>query len=126
MTTKTIVFVALAAALTAGCSSRPSNDRKKVLPVSETPPKLERLQPTSVLANTYSPSQGDCAPKYANGQIGTCINNQACRGLGVLSEKGDPACACYGKAGGCDAGERCDAKMKRCVAEKAPSGVRAH
>ena len=112
--------------LVVGCSSRQQSardDQKKVEPVSQTAPKFEPMQRTAsvVPARRQVPSSGDCAPKYANGLSGTCINNKPCRGLGVLAEDGKTAvCACYATAGGCNQEQRCDAIKKACVPEKEP------
>lgn len=103
-----------------GCSRRPPADKEKVQPVSEQRPHLE---PQSIPARVQPneppvASQGDCAPRYKNGLTGTCINNQACRGFGVLNEKKVAECSCYGIVGGCQAGQRCDAIRKTCVPEE--------
>ena len=63
-------------------------------------------------------SKGDCAPRYANGMVGTCIDNKPCRGWGVKTERG-AECACFAKRGGCDAGYRCDVRAA-CVKEDVP------
>ncbi len=119
-----LLIVALMGGLLAGCNQQRtvSRDPQKVDPVSQTAPHIEPLgPPVAVLAQaTPVPSQGDCAPKYANGLVGTCINGQACRGFGILDASGRAACACYAKAGGCTAGERCDAVKKGCVPESEP------
>lgn len=122
--------------LLAGCTVLPScssqqsasNNGKKVDPVSETAPKLEPMPATAPVVANATPvaSRGDCAPKYANGLVGSCINNQACRGFGVLDEKGKEACACYARSGGCGENERCDAIKKACVPEKEPRFGRTH
>jgi hypothetical protein len=121
-----LLGVAVACLLLPGCNSgRQSarDDQKKVEPVSETAPKFEPLRPEApaVVARKPVPSSGDCAPKYANGLTGSCINNQPCRGFGVLAEDGKTAvCACYARAGGCNKDERCDVIRKACVPEKEP------
>ena len=111
-----------------GCNnSRQNSDQKKVSPISETPPKFEPLPreaPVIPPPKTIA-SVGDCAPKYANGLHGACVNNQPCRGIAVLDEVGKPACGCYAKAGGCSAKERCDAIKKACVPEEEPGFGRA-
>ena len=103
-----------------GCSRRPPEDKEKVQPVSEQRPRLEPQSiPARVLVNAHSvASQGDCAPNYKNGLTGSCINNQACRGFGVLNEKKQAECSCYGIAGGCQTGQRCDTIRKSCVPEE--------
>ena len=124
-----LVLLLAGTLLMTGCSGRPSasDDQKKVDPVSQTPPKLEPLPRTApvLLKRTPVPSRGDCAPKYANGLHGTCINDQPCRGFGVLNDAGKPVCACYAKEGGCSRDERCDVISKRCVPEKTPGYGRA-
>jgi hypothetical protein len=126
-----LVLLLTACAIATGCSRRQQqsaqNDEKKPAPVSEVAPKLEPLRqavPPVVNARPVA-SVGDCGPKYANGLRGSCINNQPCRGIGVLDEKGKAVCSCYGTAGGCKETERCDAIKKACVPEKEPGFGRA-
>jgi hypothetical protein len=110
-----------ACVLLPGCSRQPADDgQKKVDPISQTEPRIERLpEAAPVVANaTAVPSRGDCAPRYKNGLTGSCINGQPCRGFGVLDETKKEACACYGRAGGCGQNERCDAIKKACVPEE--------
>ena len=117
--------------LMTGCSRQERqsarDDQQKVEPVSATAPKFEPLPRTApvVARATPVPSRGDCAPKYANGLQGTCINNQPCRGFGIMGEKGRAVCSCFAKAGGCSQDERCDAIKKACVPEKEPGFGRA-
>lgn len=125
-----LVLLITGSIVVAGCArGRQSarDDEKKVDPVSQTAPKLEPMPRTApVIAQTTPvPSRGDCAPKYANGLVGTCINNEPCRGFGVLAANGKAVCACYAKAGGCGQDERCDAIKKACVPEKEPGFGRA-
>lgn len=110
--------------LMASCSQRQasSGDEKKVDPVAQTEPKFQPLPQTAPMVANLRPvaSKGDCAPKYASGLHGSCINNAPCRGFGVIDEKGQPVCACFAKAGGCNQGDRCDIIKKACVSEKEP------
>jgi hypothetical protein len=103
-----------------GCSPRAPEDKQKVQPVSEQAPRFEPHSiPTTVVANAPAvASHGDCAPRYKNGLTGSCINNQACRGFGTLNEKQQAECSCYGIAGGCRVGQRCDTIRKSCVPEE--------
>lgn len=82
------------------------------------------LQPVVAFPNPeLLPSLGDCAPRYANGQAGTCINSRPCRGLGMRGPTGGAECRCWAKAGGCGERERCDGVMKVCVPDdKSDSG----
>jgi hypothetical protein len=110
-------------AVAVGCGARQQSardDQNKVSPVSETAPKLEPRERTApaVLSSKPVASVGDCGPRYANGLRGACINNQPCRGIGVLDASGKAVCACYAKIGGCSESERCDAIKKACVPEK--------
>ena len=110
--------------VTWGCARQPqsaSNDAKRVDPISETVPRFEALPRTApVIAQaTLVASVGDCAPNYANGLHGSCVNNQACRGIGVLNEKGQIVCSCFGRPA-CGEKERCDAIKKACVPENEP------
>lgn len=124
------LLLAVGCASAVGCSTRQqsaSNDPNKVNPVSETVPKLEPMPKTApvVLSSKTVASIGDCGPRYENGLRGACINNQPCRGIGVLDNSGKAACACYARAGGCSVSERCDAIKKACVPEKEPGFGRA-
>jgi hypothetical protein len=121
MTTRQLFSLIALVGLAACRTNTAPAEREKGAATSETPPKFGELQrPASVLKNSYSPSQGDCAPKYKSGLVGTCIDGQACRGFGTLDDAGKPACSCFGKAGGCGVGFRCDVKKKRCVPETEP------
>lgn len=121
---KALAIALLLATLAAlvGCSGqRSASDEKKVAPIAQGSPKLQPLpavRPAPV--RPLVPSQGDCAPRYANGGKGTCINNQPCRGFGVRTEDGRAICTCYGRDGGCQEGQRCDAMRLACVPEKEP------
>jgi hypothetical protein len=127
---------ALVMLLFAGCTAtigclhtQPSarDDQKKVDPVSETAPKFEPMPQSAPVVLSARPvaSVGDCGPRYSNGLRGACINAKPCRGIGVLDEKGNAACACYARAGGCSEKERCDAIKKACVPENEPGFGRA-
>jgi hypothetical protein len=122
-----ILLMATCSVVIGSSCQRSSREVKKVDPISQTPPKLQPLPRTApVIASAQPvPSQGNCAPRYANGLHGTCINNQPCRGFGVVGQDGKPVCACYAKVGGCNEGERCDALKKACVPEKEPGFGRA-
>lgn len=74
-------------------------------------------QPAPLLPRV--PSRGDCAPRYRNGEQGTCVNDKPCRGFGVLDGK-QVICACFVRRGGCDANERCETHQSRCVKESEP------
>jgi hypothetical protein len=122
---RTIAMVLSGAALTilVGCSGgqQPASDRSKISPVAQNAPKMQPIPavaPKKALPRV--PSQGDCAPRYANGGRGACINNQPCRGFGVRLENGSAACTCYGIDGGCKEGGRCDAMRLACVPENTP------
>lgn len=112
----------LAALLSASaCSRQSGGSQKQVSPVAQNQPKLEPISPVRpAVARALVASQGDCAPRYAVGGMGSCINNKPCRGFGVRAENGSAVCTCYGKDGGCGEGERCDLVKKRCVSEKEP------
>lgn len=131
MTLRWIVCLVICCAIVASCAHpRPgsSSDRERNLEaVSETEPRVEPLpRPAPPIRNAPPvASQGDCAPRYANGLHGACINNQPCRGFGILGDSGQPVCACYATPGGCSQGERCDAVRKACVPENLPGWGRA-
>jgi hypothetical protein len=105
----------------ASCSQRDGNE-KQVAPVSRTPPKLEPMRTAArpLVARPRVASEGDCAPRYAKGGRGTCINNQPCRGFGVRAESGAAVCICFAREGGCGEGQRCDLKKMACVPETEP------
>jgi hypothetical protein len=103
------------------CSPQQSSDEKKVDPVSQTRPKLKPIiKVPPVVARPRVASEGDCAPVYASGLKGTCINGQPCRGFGVRGDDGGALCTCFGRDGGCQEGQRCDAQKLACVPEKEP------
>lgn len=107
------------------CSRGETDEEPNIEPVTQTPPRVEPLpQPSAIQVDAPAvASEGDCAPRYANGLIGTCINGQPCRGFGTRDDKGEAACSCFGLAGGCDPDFRCDPIKKRCVPEtEAPFG----
>lgn len=116
-----LIFLVAALTFSSGCSGQrqsAQNDAKKPAPISEGAPKLEPIRQVTAMTSLQTvESVGDCAPEYKNGLHGACINNQPCRGIGVLDQQGKPACSCYGKAGGCGGEERCDAIKKACVPE---------
>jgi hypothetical protein len=130
-TSKSGMKIALTALLLAmfsvtwGCSQQKPqsarDDAKQVNPISESAPKFEPMPRTAPVIKqaTLVASVGECAPKYANGLHGSCVNNQACRGIGVLDEKGAVVCSCFGRAA-CGEKERCDAVKKACVPENEP------
>ena len=62
---------------------------------------------------------GDCAPRYKIGGVGSCINNQPCRGFAARDESGNIVCPCYGSPG-CVEGQRCDDRKLTCVPEDEP------
>lgn len=103
-----------------GCSRRNPADKEKVQSVTEQAPELQpQSLPERVQVNAPAvASKGDCAPRFKNGLTGTCINDQPCRGFGVLNEKHQAVCSCYGLVGGCQVGERCDTIHKNCVPEE--------
>jgi hypothetical protein len=120
-----LILLAVAAlAMSQGCSKQraASSEEKRINAVSETEPKFEPLPRAAPVLALQTPvaSSGDCAPKYAIGLRGSCINNKPCRGFGVVGEGGAPVCACFAKAGGCGETERCDVIKKVCVSESEP------
>lgn len=95
--------------------------------MSPTEPRFEPMARPAPPTENAAPvaSQGDCAPRYATGLVGSCINSRPCRGFGVFGADGQPVCACYATPGGCGQGERCDAIKKACVSEREPGWGRA-
>jgi hypothetical protein len=64
--------------------------------VSSVPPPIAPLarQAPPLLNRPLLASRGSCAPRYANGLIGSCVNNQPCRGFAVAAPGGGVECAC--------------------------------
>lgn len=132
------LVMAAALTLSAGCGKVPSlssmtgggqaeqpKEPAGMKSISPVEPKAGLpLQPVVAFPNPeLLPSQGDCAPRYANGQMGTCINSRPCRGLGMRGATGGAECRCWARAGGCGERERCDGMMKVCVPDdKADTG----
>ena len=114
------IAFALGFGMLPGCSRRPPADKERVQPVTDQVPKIEPQHvPERVEINApVVASKGDSAPRFKNGLTGSCINNQPCRGFGVLNEKQEAECSCYGLVGGCKEGQRCDTIRKSCVPEE--------
>jgi len=114
-------------AMLPGCSERKeAPQEQRPSPVAKNGPTLQpvrQLPPVAVRERV--PSQGDCAPRYKVGGMGSCINNQPCRGFGVKGANGSPVCTCYGRDGGCREGQRCDARRLACVPEIDPLSGRS-
>lgn len=114
--------LALLALSGSACSSQSKVKADKVEAVSvDVEPRVEPFSttpvPTPLLPRV--PSRGDCAPRYANGTLGTCVNDKPCRGFGVL-DGSRVICACFVKRGGCEQDERCEARESRCVKDAMP------
>lgn len=94
--------------------------------VSPTPPAPGRpIPPEEAFPNLQMVAgQGDCAPRYANGQLGSCINSRPCRGYGMRGVTGAVECRCWAKADGCGETERCDIIVKRCVPDDRADNAR--
>jgi len=134
-----IVIAALAVMCTAGCTTsrepskqQPDRDAsgRVIEDISPAPidPNVVRDSVRGATAVQQRPrveSIGDCAPRYRTGQLGACINNQPCRGFGVLGENDRPVCSCYGQIGGCAETERCDDRKLVCVPDTEPLDNRA-
>jgi hypothetical protein len=111
----------LALSGSAGCAqSKVKADRVEAVSV-DVEPRIEPFRTTPVPAPLLPrvPSRGDCAPRYGNGTLGTCVNDKPCRGFGVL-DGSRVICACFVKRGGCDEDERCEARESRCVKDDVP------
>ena len=125
--TVTVSLLLVALGILLGCSGKqPARDEKKASPVAQSSPQFKPLPavaPTPVRPPVAS--EGDCAPRYANGGRGTCINNQPCRGFGVRADNDSAVCTCFGRDGGCGEGQRCDPQRLACVPEKEPPFGRA-
>ena len=85
------VVLALASCATpVGRSAEPANLQVVSKTPTSTPPLAPQASPLPNLPP--APSRGDCAPRYANGLIGSCINGQPCRGFGVHDPRGGVQC----------------------------------
>jgi hypothetical protein len=116
------IALSICCAITISGYSRRPVERTDV--VSREPPKFEAL--TTVAPMAVRPrieGQGECAPIYATGGKGMCVNNSPCRGFAVRADNGEAVCTCYGRDGGCAVGQKCDAEKLACVPEReAPFG----
>lgn len=116
------VLLALIVSTTAcaGHSKQLSEQRNHIEDVSSAPIKpseFHQEEPPLLLKRFNKvESMGDCAPKEAGGMV-ACINNEPCRGSGVMSEKGTVYCRCFGIINGCSSGQRCDEERLMCVDE---------
>lgn len=105
----------------AGCTqSNVKADQVEALSIGAQPPvEPFRTTPVPTPLLPRIASQGDCAPRYRNGSLGSCVNDKPCRGFGVLDGK-HVVCACFVKRGGCEDDERCERRESRCVKEEEP------
>src|SRR5450759_3436364 len=81
-----LALLPLILAILPGCSQqrKPVKEEKKPSPLSQNGPKREPIRPvTPMPVRERVPSQGDCAPRYKVGGVGTCIHNQSCNGFRV-------------------------------------------
>ncbi|MFL6234825.1 MAG: hypothetical protein ACJ76N_16950 [Thermoanaerobaculia bacterium] len=122
--------LALLLGATSGCvTGRPERPKEPagMKAVSPTPPAPGRpIAAVETFPNLeIVASQGDCAPRYANGSTGSCINSKPCRGYGMRSSAGAVECRCWAKAGGCGETERCDIILKRCVPDDKADNARS-
>lgn len=115
-----VVLLIILAGMQSGCSRRRSADKEKIQSTTDGVPHLElQSLPKNVEVNRPPvASKGECAPRFKNGLIGSCINDEPCRGFGVLNDQHQAECSCYGLVGGCKEGQRCDAMRKSCVPEE--------
>jgi len=116
----TVVLLTMSGPADSGQTSRGKGTKVDAVSV-DVEPRIEPFRTTPEPARLLPrvPSRGDCAPRYGNGTLGTCINDMPCRGFGVVDGK-RVSCACFVKLGGCDEGERCEAREARCVKDDAP------
>ena len=110
-----------AALVAAACApSRVRSDQVDAIAI-ETPPPVEPYQttpvPTPLLPRVES--RGECAPRYRNGESGSCVDDTPCRGFAVRDGE-RTICACFVTRGGCAADERCEPRQSRCVKEEEP------
>jgi len=120
----TVAVAAIASCQTqSGSSTREARERSieatSSVPVTVEPTVLPRDTPILRPLKRVD-TGGQCGPRYLHGGLGTCVNNQPCRGFGVEDEKGQVLCSCYGDIGGCGAGQRCDDRKLTCVLDEEP------
>jgi hypothetical protein len=115
-----ISILGIAALLAAGCADRARKpaqpeESKGTAVSSVEPPHTEFASKAVPLPRLpFVASRGGCEPRYFNGRTGSCINDQPCRGYGVL-ENERAVCMCYAVRGGCKEGYRCEARGAQCV-----------
>ena len=103
-------------------------DEKAVEATTSAPGGLVPLGPPDGRPAVNRPIElgsGTCAPRYTDTLVGTCINEQPCRGFGERDERGALYCACFGRQQGCGETERCDLEKKACVPAGEPPFKRA-
>lgn len=106
----------LVVVLFVGCATAapPATTESAVSSAPLTPAQpVERLAPLPRVEVEYG--EGDCAPRYANGARGTCINSQPCNGFGFRDASGRLECACFAANGGCPDGQACSVRTRACV-----------
>jgi len=113
-----IVPVIVCFSLAASCESRKADSRQDKNPVVSSAPLPSPQAIPSVAAvppEELSYGEGDCAPRFANGMRGTCINGKPCNGFGVKDQTGKIECECFGTKGGCPEGQVCSVIKRACV-----------
>ena len=114
-----LLCVVLSAAACASLGERGTGgDERTVEATTTAPGGLVPLGPPDGRAMVNRPIElgsGDCAPRYTGTLVGTCINNQPCRGFGERDERGTLHCTCFARREGCAETERCDLQQKACV-----------
>ena len=112
------VILGGAACATVDARNGARTDERTVEATTSEPRGLVPLGPPDGSPVTNRPLElgaGNCAPRYTGTLVGTCINNQPCRGFGERDERGALHCACFAKRQGCAENERCDLEKKTCV-----------
>jgi hypothetical protein len=117
-----LLTLMIGSCMTPGATQTHRGEPANLQAVSSVPPPITPLaQQAPPLPNRpLLASRGICAPRYANGLTGSCVNNQPCRGFAVAARRGGVECACFAVAGGCAEGQRCDIEEKTCKQENAP------
>ena len=112
-----IMMMTLLTSQLVGCNSRKRASVNANPVISSVPPSLPNPFPSTVAPTPEEIlyGEGDCAPRFAYGMRGTCINNKPCNGFGVKSKEGKVICECFGIRDGCPSETICSIMRRACV-----------
>lgn len=105
--TRTLLFVSLllAAVHAHAQSSSVSSQHAPFVPI----PAVKPAPPPSI---DYG--RGNCAPRFADGSRGTCVNDKPCNGFGFREPNGSVVCKCFDQPA-CSEERICSLKQRQCV-----------